>query len=147
MTDPIGRRPHRVNLDGKSITELGISATERLPGTFAHFDGGMYVATDAPRPGMFVVGCDDKVGGSILTAIPAGDSVTADYADGGRVFALLAKAGTVIKANETPLKLVAGGTVEVATLPTDAALVVAVAIEDYTVPASPAFGHVKARLV
>ena len=147
MADPIGNRPHRVNIDGKSRTELGTSATDRKPGTFAHFENGLYVATGAKRPGMFVVGCDDKVGGSILKAIEAGESVTADYADDGRVFALLAKAGSVLKAHETAFKLAADGSVEVATLPDDAALVVAIAIEDYTVPASPAFGHVKARLV
>jgi len=147
MADPIGNRPHRVNLDGKSKTELGTSDAALKPGTFVKFVNGKYVVAGAKVPGMFVVGCDDKVGGSILTAIEAGESVTADYAEDGRVFALLAEAGSVLKAHETALKLAADGSVEVATLPDDAALVVAVATEDYTVPAAPAFAHVKARLV
>lgn len=146
MADPIGNRPHRVNLDGKSCTEVGTSAAALLPGSFAHFANGLYVATDSKRPGGFVVQCDDKVGGSILTAIPAGDSVTGDRAEQGRVYACLTKAGAACKANETLLKLGAGGVLEVATLPADLDLVVAEAIEDFTVPAAPAASHVKVRL-
>lgn len=147
MADPIGRRPHRVNLDGRSKTELGTSAVALKPGTFVKFVNGKYAVAGEKGPGLFVVGCDDTVGGSILKAVEAGESVTADYADDGRVFALLAKAGSALKAHETALKLAADGSVEVATLPADADLVVAIATENYTVPAAPAFAHVKARLI
>lgn len=140
-----GDRPRRVNIDGKSCTELGISDVAQYPGTIVYFDGGKWKVAAAKRPGSFVVQCADNVGGSILDAIPAGDSVTGDRFEEGRMFAVLVAAGTVLKANETLLKQNATGQLEVATDPEDVA--VAVAFEDFTVPATPAFSHAKIRVV
>lgn len=142
-----GSRPHRVNMDGKSCTELGVSAVALLPGTLVHFASGKFAVNATKRPASFVVQCADNVGGSILDAIPAGDSVTGDRAEEGRIYAMRVKAGTVCKENETLLKLdatAADGTLEIATGPEDD--VIGVAFETYTVPATPAASHVKVRL-
>lgn len=142
-----GARPHRVNMDGKSCTELGTSAVALLPGTLVHFDAGKFAVNTVKRPGSFVVQCADNVGGSILDAIAAGDSVTGDRAEEGRIYAMRVKAGTVCVENETLLKLddvAADGTLTIA----DGAFddVIGVAFESYTVPATPAASHVKVRL-
>lgn len=148
--DLIGNRPHRVNLDGKSCTEIGISAVALLPGSLVHFDTGtgLLVQNAAKRPATYIVGCADYVGANILTAIPAGDTVTSDYFEEGRVFAALVKAGSVCVAHATLLGLdetAADGSLVVVT---DAADAVAQAIEDYTVPASTVGkSHVKVRAV
>lgn len=138
-------RPRRVNIDGKSCTELGISDVDQYPGTIVYFDGGKWKVAATKRPGSFVVQCGDNVGASILDPIPAGDSVTGDRFEEGRMYAALVAAGTVLKANETLLKQNATGQLEVATGPFDD--VVAVAFEDFTVPAAPAFSHAKIRVV
>lgn len=140
-----GKRPRRVNQDGKSCTELGTSDVALLPGQIAHIEGGKYKVSTTKRPGSFVVQCADNVGGSILDAIPAGDSVTGDRFEQGREYAMLVKAGTVLKKAETLLKQAADGTLEEAAGPFDD--VVAVAIEDYTIPATPATSHGKVRVV
>lgn len=148
MADLIGNRPHRVNLDGKSCTELGTSAVAIMPGSYVYKTAaGLFAFPAAKRPGAFVVMCDDKVGGSILQPIPIGDSVTGDQAEQGRVYAMLAPAGSVLNANSTLFKYAAAadGTLEITTDPDDG--VIAIAIEDYTVPATPAKSHVKVRLV
>jgi len=146
MAKVMGNRPHRVNLDGKSCTEVGVSAVDLMPGSFVYFDGGKWKNTTGKRPLPFVVQCEDHIGGSIIDPIEAGESVTGDRAEPGRVFAVLVPAGTVVKANETLLKPHAtlAGVLEVAT---DLVDIVAMAIEDYTVPASPATAHIKARIV
>lgn len=147
MAKVMGNRPHRVNLDGKSCTEVGVSAANLMPGSFVYFDGGLWKnVTTTKRPLPFVVQCEDHIGGSILDPIEAGESVTGDRAEPGRVYAVLVPAGTVVKANETLLKMHATlpGVLEVAT---DLEDIVAMAIEDYTVPATPATAHIKARIV
>ena len=148
MAKVMGNRPHRVNLDGKSCTEVGVSTVALMPGSFVYFDAAEWKNVGATkRPLPFVVQCADHIGGSIIEPIEAGESVTGDRAEPGRVFALLVPAGTVVKANETLLKMHATlpGVLEVTTGPFDD--VVAMAIEDYTVPASPATAHIKARIV
>lgn len=149
MADPIGNRPHRVNLDGKSCTELGTSAVAIMPGSYIYKkDDGTFAYPDTKRPGAFVAMCDDKVGGSIIQPIPIGDSVTGDQAEQGRVYAMLAPAGSVLHANATLFKYndtAKDGSLSLATGPDDD--VVAIAIESYTVPATPAKSHVKVRLV
>lgn len=149
MADLIGNRPHRVNLDGKSCTEIGIASVAILPGSYIYKkDDGTFAYPETSRPGAFVAMCADNVGGSILEAIPVGDSVTGDQAEQGRVYAMLAPAGTVLYANATLFKYNAtakDGSLSLATGPDDD--VVAIAIENYTVPATPAKSHVKVRLV
>jgi len=140
-----GTRPRRVNLDGKSSTVLTTSAVDLRPGSLAHIENGLYVQSTTKRPDSRIVQCEDGVGGSILDPIKAGDSVEGDRMGGGRLYAALIKAGTVLKAEETLLKATATGELEEATGPFDD--VVAVAIEDYTVPATPAFSHGKIRVL
>lgn len=140
-----GTRPRRVNLDGKSSTVLGTSAVDMRPGSLVHIENGLYVQSATKRPDSRIVQCEDGVGGSILDPIKAGDSVEGDVFTINRRYAALVKAGTVLKADETLLKATATGELEAATGPDDD--VVAVAIEDFTVPATPAFSHAKIRVL
>lgn len=145
MAKQLANRPRRVNLDGMSVTELGISDADLRPGSIAFIEGGKYKQSATKRPGSFIVLCEDGVGGSILEPIKAGDSVEGDRFEQGRMFAALIKAGTVLKQGETLLKQTATGELEEATGPFDD--VVAVAYENYTVPATPEFSHGKIRVV
>lgn len=150
MANLIGNRPHRVNMDGKSCTEIGISAVALLPGSLVHYDTatGLLVKNTAKRPGTFIVNCADYVGGSILDKIEPGETVTSDHFEEGREFAALVKAGTVCVTQATLLGL--DETAQDGTLVavTDAADAVAIAIEDFTVPASTVgSSHVKVRVV
>ncbi|QMP23926.1 capsid stabilizing protein [Pseudomonas phage DDSR119] len=142
----MGQRPHRVNIDGKSQTIIGKSAVAVLPGQFLKLASGALVlaAADAVKP-LYIAGCDDKVGGSILDPIAIGDSITADYVDETRIFAALVKPGVAVVEGETLLAIGAGGQLEIATGAADA---IAIAFETYTVPATPVTGgHVKVRML
>lgn len=141
-----GGRPRRVNNDGRSITELGLATTALLPGSFAVLNAeGNFVQATAPNKPTYIVNCDDKVGGDILTAVPAGDSVTGDYVEQRRQFAALVKAGTVC-VKDTKFKLSAsGGTLEEATAEDD--VVIAYSQEIYTTPANGGKpSHVRIRI-
>lgn len=141
-----GGRPRRVNNDGISITELGLAKTALLPGSFAVLDEtGEFVQATAPNKPTYIVNCDDKVGGDILTAVPAGDSVTGDYVEQRRQFAALVKPGTAC-VKDTKFKLSAtGGTLELATADDD--VVIAYSQEIYTTPANDGKpSHVRIRI-
>lgn len=145
MAKVLNNRPRRVNNDGKSVTLLGTSAVALRPGSIVFLTGGKFAQATTKRPASYIVCCEDNVGGSILEPIPAGDSVEGDRFEQGRAFAALIKAGTVLVRGETLLKQTATGELETAEGPLDD--VVAVANEDYTIPATPAFSHGKIRVV
>jgi len=139
-----GRRPRRVNNDGKSISEVGIAKVALLPGSFVVMDAaGEFIQATAVKKPMYIVNVDDKQGEDILTAVVATESATCDYVEQGRQFAALVKGATdCIK--DTPFKLSATlGILEKATAPED--VVVAYSQEIYTTPAGAAF-HVRVRI-
>lgn len=144
-----GKRPRRINNDGKSVTELGLANVDLLPGTFVKLDsaGKFIKALTASVAPHYIVNVDDLTGQGILDPVLAGESATGDYVEEGRQFAALVAASTVC-IKDTALKLSATtGILEAATLPADAALVFAYSQEAYTVPASPAGGsHVRVRI-
>lgn len=140
-----GRRPRRINNDGKSITELGIASVALLPGSFAKLNAsGQFI--QAPLAGQkpfYIINVDDLTGQDILTAVPVGESATGDYVEEGRQFAALVEAGTVC-IKDTPLKRTETGVLELAEAGDD---VFAYSQEIYTVPALPATGsHVRVRI-
>jgi hypothetical protein len=140
----IGKRPRRVNNDGKSITRLGIAKVALLPGSFAVLDAtGEFIQATAPVKPLYIVNVDDKQGEDILTAVVATESATCDFVEQGRQFAALVKAATACVL-DTPLKLSATlGILEKATAPED--VVVAYSMEIYTTPAGAAT-HVRVRI-
>lgn len=141
-----GRRPRRINNDGKSITEVGRAKVALLPGSFAKLDAdGMFIqaAPTADKP-FYIINVDDLTGQNILTAVPAGESATGDYVEEARQFAALVAPGTVC-VKDTPLKMNAAGILELGAA--EAGEVYAYSQEIYTVPASPATGsHVRIRI-
>lgn len=90
---------HRVNLDGKSITETRLAAEELSPGTIVviNSDGKFEQAEAGSQGRLYIVGNATHVGGGIKDKIPAGESVVADYVEDGREFALLVPAGVYTK--------------------------------------------------
>lgn len=148
-----GRRPRRINNDGKSITELATSAVDLLPGTFVGLDANAKFVKATAAGGspagavpMYIVNVDDLTGQGILDVIKAGESVTGDYVEQGRQFSALVKAGSVLK-KDTKLMMGATGVLEVWATATPDPKVVAYSQEVFTVPASPAGGsHVRVRI-
>lgn len=140
-----GRRPRRINNDGKSITEVGKAAVALLPGSFAKLNatGQFRQAVVADKKPIYIINVDDLTGQDILTAVPAGESATGDYVEEARQFAALVAPGTVC-IKDTPFKRTATGTL---TLADPADEVYAYSMEIYTVPALPATGsHVRVRI-
>lgn len=140
-----GRRPRRINNDGKSITELGIAAVALLPGSFAKLNASAQFiqAPLAAQKPFYIINVDDLTGQDILTAVPVGESATGDYVEEGRQFAALVAPSTVC-IKDTPLKRTATGTLELAGADDE---VFAYSQEIYTVPALPATGsHVRVRI-
>lgn len=90
-------RFNRVNIDGKSITETAVSAAALKPGTPVNMVAGKFVSATAVKGRIYIVNPAYHEGLGIEDAIPAGDSVVADYAEGGREFAILVPAGTYAK--------------------------------------------------
>ncbi|MGR7948835.1 gp53 minor capsid family protein [Alcaligenes sp. RM2] len=111
-------RYRRVNIDGKSITETRVAATELLPGTFAVIDTDDKFAQAAAAVGrVYVVNCAYHQGLSIRDAVPAGDSAVGDYVEEGRELAVLCPAGAYKK--DSPIKIGANGQGALATDDTD----------------------------
>lgn len=140
-----GRRPRRINNDGKSITEVGIAKVALLPGSFAKLDAtGQFIqAPLAAQKPFYIINVGDLTGQTITDAVPVGGSATGDYVEEGRQFAALVKVGAVC-IKDTPLKRTADGVLERAEAG-DA--VFAYSQEIYTVPALPATGsHVRVRI-
>lgn len=133
----VGKRPRRINNDGKSITRLGIAKVALLPGSFAVLDAsGEFIQATAPVKPLYIVNVDDKQGEDYLTPVVATESATCDFVEQGRQFAALV-VGSTACILDTPLKLSATlGTLEKATLPED--VVVAYSMEIYTTPAGAA---------
>jgi hypothetical protein len=140
----IGKRPRRVNNDGKSITRLGIAKVALLPGSFAVLDSaGEFIQATAVVKPLYIVNVDDKIGEDILTPVVATESATCDFVEQGRQFAALVKGGTACVL-DTPFKLSATlGILEKATAPED--VVVAYSMEIYTTKAGAAT-HVRVRI-
>lgn len=140
-----GRRPRRINNDGKSITELGIAAVALLPGSFAKLNATaqfIQAPLTAQKP-FYIINVDDLTGQDILTAVPAGESATGDYVEEARQFAALVAPGTVC-IKDTPFKRTAAGILELAGADDE---VFAYSQEIYTVPAAPTTGsHVRVRI-
>lgn len=140
-----GRRPRRINNDGKSITELGIASVALLPGSFAKLNANaqfVQAPVSAQKP-LYIINVDDLTGQDITTAVPVGASATGDYVEEGRQFAaLVAPSLALIK--DTPLKRNAAGILILAEAGDP---VFAYSQEIYTTPAAPATGsHVRVRI-
>lgn len=97
-------RYHRVNLDGKSVTETRIAAAALLPGTLAVINASDKFAQATALSGrMYVINVANHQGLSITEASPLGDSAVGEYVEQGRELAILCPAGAYKK--DTPIKL------------------------------------------
>lgn len=128
-------RYNRINLDGKSRNYTTTSLVDLLPGQVVCLDAtekailatAALVATGAHL--YAVIGQTLAIG----EPIKAGDSLTLDYMETGREFALRAPGATVLKRDT--LLTVADGQVALVTPGEDAPPVRAYSVENYTVAA------------
>lgn len=99
---------HRINLDGKSITETRPVAADAAPGTFATINGsGQFAKATAVKGRMYVIGAGESEGLTVADNIPADHSAVGEYVEEGRELAILCAAGTYAK--DTPIKVNASG--------------------------------------
>lgn len=135
---PKQHRYNRINLDGKSKNYTTTSLVDLLPGQVVCLDATdkAILATEAlVATGVHlyaVIGQTLAIG----ETIPAGDSLTLDYMETGREFALLAPAATALVRDK--LLTVAAGQVALVVAGEDAAPVRAYSVENYTVAADKA---------
>ena len=135
-----GTRPHRINMDGKSITETRRTAAALLPGSLALINAAGFFAqygVDGKRAGrqLFIINVDYSSGQRAADAVAAGDSAVGDYVEEGREFAALVAGGTVLSFN-SPLTPNATGGLRLGVVGTDE--IIAYSQEAYTVPAGAA---------
>lgn len=90
---------HRVNIDGKSITETRPAAAATYPGTLVYIDstGKFAQAAGVTSGRLYVAGVGNHQGLKITEQVPAGDSLVGDYWEEGREFAVRVGAGTYKK--------------------------------------------------
>lgn len=102
-------RYHRVNIDGKSVTETRTSLVALLPGTFATINAAdQFAQASGAAPGrQYVIGAAEHEGLGITDAVPAGHSAVGNYLEESREFAVLCVAGTYQK--DTPITVTAAG--------------------------------------
>ncbi|MCQ9087377.1 hypothetical protein [Vibrio alginolyticus] len=102
-------RYHRVNLDGKSITETRTMAANTLPATFVVIDDNeQFVAAAEITGRMYLVNPAYHQGLGITDEVPANDSGVGEYVEDGRELAVLCPAGNYKK--DTPITMTASGT-------------------------------------
>lgn len=135
-----GTRPHRINMDGKSVTETRRTAAALLPGSLAFINPAGFFAqyvTEGKRVGrrIYVVNVDYLTGQRVAEPVPAGESAVGDYVEPGREFAMLVAGGTVV-AFDSPLTPNATGGLRLGVVGTDE--IIAYSQEAYTVPAGAA---------
>lgn len=100
-------RYHRVNIDGKSVTETRITAAALKPGTFAAIQSGEFAQSAVAAGRMYVIHPANHEGGTIVDEIAQGQSAVGEYVEEGRELVVLCAAGTYTK--DTPIGLGASG--------------------------------------
>lgn len=144
----VGKRPRRINNDGKSNTETRIAKTALLPGSFVFINPAddnftQAIAANMITPPMYIVSVDDIIGETADTAVKAGESAVGDYVEQGRQFAALVAATTVLK-KDSPLMLHATDGILIPYAVAAGNVIVAYSQEVYTIPAgSPALARVR----
>lgn len=118
-----GTRPHRINIDGKSITETRRTVAALLPGSLAFINStGLFAqyVTEGKRVGrrIYAVNVDYSSGQKVADAVALGDSAVGDYVEEGRELALLV-APTTVLAFDSPLTPAANGTLRLGVIGTD----------------------------
>lgn len=138
----IGKRPRRINNDGRSNTETRIAKTALLPGSFAYINPAddnftQAPATEALTPPLYIINVDTIIGETADVAVKAGESAVGDYVEQGRQFAALVAAGTILK-KDTPLMLHATNGTLIAYVAAEGNKLLAYSQEVYTIPAGAA---------
>lgn len=99
---------HRVNIDGKSITETRITAAALKPGTFATINASDKFAQATAVVGrMYVINPSYHEGLTIADSVPSGNAAIGEYVEEGRELVILCAAGTYAK--DTPIKVNGSG--------------------------------------
>lgn len=96
-------RFHRVNIDGKSITETRIAGAELKPGELVKLEDGKFVKATTAEGRLYIVNPAFHEGKTIADAIAIGETVVADYVEPGREFAMRSEPGTYTKDQAIPL--------------------------------------------
>ena len=100
---------HRINIDGKSITETCILAGALYPGQFAVLDGNNeFIAATAGDSGrLYVINPAYHEGGTIDDQLAIGQSGVGEYVEEGRELVVRVAAGNYTK--DAPIYVGAGG--------------------------------------
>lgn len=100
---------HRINIDGKSITETRILAAALYPGQFAVLDGSNeFIAATAGDSGrLYVINPAYHEGGTIDDQLTVGQSGVGEYVEEGRELVVRVAAGNYTK--DAPIYVGAGG--------------------------------------
>lgn len=90
---------HRVNIDGKSVSETRVANAATYPGTLVYIDGdGEFAQAAGVTSGrLYVAEVGYHQGLKITEQNPIGDSMVGEYWEEGREFAVRVGAGTYKK--------------------------------------------------